>query len=1127
MKKSISLLIPLLFVSIFQVNAQLKPTVTKAQYFDKTPPLREMKFIEPEIQDQSWKEGVEKNKLEFPRELKMNRESFPDPVWQSQFGNVKGNEPFQNFDGTGNVNGVMPPDTDGDVGPNHYIQMINDSFQIFDKEGNSLYGPADNSTLWNGFIGPWTGHNDGDPVVVYDELADRWVASQFALRCEGDKPWWELVAVSATSDPLGEWYRYAFEYPVFNDYPKLSVWPDAYYCSFNLLGDYARVGASAYERQAMLVGDTNARHVFFDLPQELATLSMLPADYDGTPPEAGTPCYWTFLNDDDFSWWTEDLIRVWAFDVDWNNPNLSTFNEIQTLTVEPFTFYLCSGGGLEPCIPQPDGAPLLDALTGFSMQPLQYRNFGNYETMVFNHTVNADGNGLAGIRWYELRKENEVDGWYIYQQGTYAPDEHYRWMGSIAMDARGYIALGYTVSSTSVYPSLRYTGRHPDAPLGEMTFTEEEIIAGGGSQTGSPHRWGDYSMMAVDPSNDTTFWYTGEYMATTSGWGWSTRIAAFNLLVDETPPAAISDLQAQNTTTNEIELNWTATGNDGNEGTAYYYDIRYSTELITEDNWEEAIVVENEMTPAAAGTLESYTAEGLDYSTEYYFAVKVGDKQNNLSDISNSPTVTVLGPPSLMLDETEVSVKLFEPGVVQRPYAISNEGETDINYTILKEIVLTGNEGSVIDTMENNALYIRGLTWAEGYLYIVERIDGILYKYDAASELIVDTFDIHNEPNGICWDGDHLWIGDNKGLVRAYNLDGTSAGLSFNCPFDSEPALAYNGMYFVVAKQKTYPKIYFLDEEGNEKALFNTNIITYPLQFTWADDHYGSNLWYLDGTGKTGQLSFTGDSALISMMYEGPGNNQSAIAHDGANMWQGEIIGPFYVIDDGVDEISWFTADPEEGIVSSESTENIMLVADLTTLPEIDTLTLFNLMSNDPISHAIQVSLSFHHSVINLGADTSFCSEQSILLDAGKGYKDYLWSDGSSSQVIKADSAGYGLGSHILWAEATDYGGATDRDTIVLIFEDCTGIEEIMASAKVSIIPNPNEGVFDIVAEYVEENMKLQVIDINGRVVYSDVIKSTGSKLRKQIDLSEYPKGLYTVKLFCKSKVCINKVLIQ
>ena len=255
MKKTLFLSALIFISSIFYADAQLKPIVTKAKYFDKTPPLREMKLVVPGIRDRSWKDGVIPNEgFEFPGVPEELRDNGPDPVWQYTMGQQKSNGTHLNFEGTRNVNGVLPPDTDGDVGPNHYFQMINLSFQIWDKEGNSLYGPADNSTLWDGFIGPWTGHNDGDPIVAYDEMADRWVASQFALECTGNT-WWELVAVSATPDPLGPWYRYAFEYPVFNDYPKLSVWPDAYYCSFNLIGDdYLRVGASAYEREAMLAG---------------------------------------------------------------------------------------------------------------------------------------------------------------------------------------------------------------------------------------------------------------------------------------------------------------------------------------------------------------------------------------------------------------------------------------------------------------------------------------------------------------------------------------------------------------------------------------------------------------------------------------------------------------------------------------------------------------------------------------------------------------------------------------------------------------------------------------------------------------------------------------------------------
>ena len=1111
-----------------QVNAQLVPIVSKAKHFDKTPPLREMKLIVPGVRDRSWKDNVIENKLGFPGGNPEYRNTGPDPVWQNNFGKQKNNEPIYNFDGTPNVNEVLPPDTDGDVGLNHYFQIVNLAFQIFDKEGNSLYGPADNSTLWAGFIGPWTGHNDGDPIVAYDELADRWIASQFALECTGNT-YWELVAVSATPDPLGSWYRYAFEYPVFNDYPKLSVWPDAYYCSFNLFGDdYTRVGASAYEREAMLVGDTNARHVLFDLPEELLSWAMLPADFDGTPPENGSPSYWTCVTDDDYIWWTEDLIRIWEFNVDWDDPQNSTFEEVQNLNPEPFNFQLCGAGEDQYCIPQPDGAPALDALSPFSMQPLQYRNFGTYETMVFNHTVNANGNGLAGIRWYELRQENEEDGWYIYQQGTYAPDENHRWMGSIAMDARGYIALGYTVSSTSVYPSLRYTGRPPNAPLGEMTFIEEEIIAGTGSQSSSSQRWGDYSMMAVDPSNDTTFWYTGEYMQTTSDRDWKTRIVAFNLSIDEIPPAAISDLQTQNTTTNAIMLNWTATGNNGNEGTAYYYDIRHNNESINEGNWENSTIVENEISPVESGTPETYTVEGLGYSTDYYFAIKAVDKQNNISEVSNSPSGTVAGTPQIVLEEPEVEVKIFEPGIVNRPYMISNTGETDINYKLLKEVIaIPENEGDVLDTLENGVFFNRGMAWANGYLYMLERLNSHLYKYDTALQIKVDSFDVHNEPYGLAWDGTHFWIGDNNGIIHAYDDNGTLAGLSVSCPFSEKPALTYSGEFYVVAELKSYPKIFFLDQNGNVIKMYHTNMTYAPSQFAWADDHYNSNLWFNSSNGTISQLSFNGDSAIISISFEGPANVPATIAHDGRNLWQGQNFGSLFHIDDGIDEISWFSTEPVEGTIASEASAEINLQVNLTILPEKDTSTVLRIESNDAVNNSIFMPFYIVYSTIDLGVDTSFCSSLDIILDAGDGYKEYLWSDGSNEQTLLIDSTGYGLGTFALWVEALDYSDGTFRDTVLITFEDCTGLEEFEKGGIISIIPNPaSESVLLTYTLSESAGVKVVLYDAMGALVRKVLDKhQTVGKKQYNIKLSDMPGGVYYIHLLINDRKVVRKVV--
>ena len=509
MKKLSTILLLVLIFSLIgfaQESKNIKPKVRKAAYFDETPPLTEMKIILPGERDRSWKDGIIQNDF-LPRDTK-GEPNFVDPLAQNEFGSTDVRGPLVNIEGVGNVNGVYPPDTDGDVGPNHYFQMINLSFAIFDKSGALLYGPVDNSTLWSGFVGAWTGHNDGDPIILYDEMADRWIATQFAIQCSNGKSY-ELVAVSQTGDPLGEWYRYAFEFDHFNDYPKFGVWPDGYYSSYHMFqGGFIGAGFASFDREAMLVGDPDAQMVYFGQYENI--FGVLPADVDGPKPPEGAPNYFMTLIDHD--------IKLYEFKVDWETPGNSSFELVSSLTPEPYSSDVSR-------IPQPGTNNKLDNLAGMLMYRLQYRNFGDYEVLLTNHTVSTSNK--AAVRWYELRKEN--GDWDIYQQGTYAPDDEHRWMGSISMNGNGDIALGYSVSSSEVYPCIRATGRDPEAPLGEMSFEEITLYPGFGSQ-GSMSRWGDYSAMSVDPSDDSTFWFTTEYM-NNSGWG--TRILSFNF----EPPA--------------------------------------------------------------------------------------------------------------------------------------------------------------------------------------------------------------------------------------------------------------------------------------------------------------------------------------------------------------------------------------------------------------------------------------------------------------------------------------------------------------------------------------------------------------------------------------------------------------
>ena len=414
---------------------------------------------------------------------------------------------------------------------------------IYDKTGNLLYGPASGNTLWDGFGGPCETENDGDPIVLYDPLADRWLMSQFAV----PGPYYQCIAISETSDPTGSWHRYQFETSAtkMNDYPKFGVWPDGYYMTANLFlngSSWAGTGVYAFERDKMLSGQP-ATMQFFELPAS-DWGGMLPTDLDGsTPPPAGAPNYMIEVIDGawDPGTWPNDEIHFHKFHVDWDVPGNTTFNTTPVqVPITPFDSLSCVTGNSRDCIPQPGTSEKLDVIGDRAMFRLAYRNFGDHESLVFNHSVNV-GNDRAGVRWYELRDPDAASPT-IYQTGTFAPDDGlHRWMGSIAMDAVGNMAVGYSVSNSSTYPSIRYAGRLVGDPLGDMAQGEGSIISGNGSQTSSYSRWGDYSMMAVDPVDDCTFWFTSEYYASTSDRSWQTRIASFKFpTCNQEPDFALS-----------------------------------------------------------------------------------------------------------------------------------------------------------------------------------------------------------------------------------------------------------------------------------------------------------------------------------------------------------------------------------------------------------------------------------------------------------------------------------------------------------------------------------------------------------------------------------------------------------
>jgi hypothetical protein len=551
-----SLCLPLAASGAPSAGASRRPdTIGKAVQFDVSPPLREL-AKRPPIQ-RPGKNVIPNRKVP---DFVTGRTHPPgaDPLLAPADAPVTAAatpSPSANFEGLSDddnaavIGGrVVPPDTEGDVGPNHYVQMINLITGVYDKNGNLLAPPFASNAIWNGLGGVCETENNGDPIVLYDHLADRWMFSQFALVVRGFnvRDSYECLAVSQGPDPLGPYYRYAFHVSggAFDDYPKLGVWPDGYYMSVNRFGGNSFQGAvaAAFERDLILVGDPNARFVAFgplECSNSLCFFSLQPSHLEGPAPAAGTPNTFVMAFDDE-TWGTgsqSDGYQLWDLTVDWTNPSNSTFTSLGRVTAPEFNSNLC---GFAECVPQPSPGELLDTLSQFTMFRAQARSFPTHRAMVLNHTVNV-GSNRAGIRWSELR--NAGGGWSLHQTGTYAPnDGHHRWMGSAAMDQSGNIALGFSISSSTLFPSIRYVSRTAGDALGTMPGGEVELVAGSDVQTSSSNRWGDYSTMSVDPVDGCTFWYTQEYQRnddTRTDFDFKTRIGAF--VLPECSPAACGD----------------------------------------------------------------------------------------------------------------------------------------------------------------------------------------------------------------------------------------------------------------------------------------------------------------------------------------------------------------------------------------------------------------------------------------------------------------------------------------------------------------------------------------------------------------------------------------------------------
>ncbi len=506
---------------------QTTPPITarQADRFAVSPPLRELAKLPPRVQY-----GFhEVNPIRMFPSVPVT-EPLVDPVEQNFHGSPAANIiAGLSVEGVNNLCGCYPPDTNLSVGETQIVQWVNLDYGVFDKAtGALLLGPLAGNLLFSNLGGSCASNNSGDPIAQYDKAAHRWVLSQNVF----SSPFGVCIAVSTSPDATGSYYLYHFGITGFPDYPKWGIWPTGYFETQNTNGGSSNV--CAYNSAKLLVGDSTAEQICIQLSSDRG---LLPADVDSpTPPPAGQDEF--FMGSYNADGTHADLF-LYSMHPVFSDPMQTTFVGAGLANPIPVPTYIpiCNfGQGL--CVPQLGSSQALEGLGDRLMYRLAY--WEDQPTVsvkstppkpvpaqhwLVNH-ISAGSGGQVGERWYEFTapiKKVTVSGMSLFQAGTYAPDSNYRWMGSVARDKVGNIALGYSISSATMYASIAVSGRAPSDPLGQLGG-EIMLTSGSGAQEGTAGRWGDYSDMAVDPSNPCVLWYSTEYLTTTGHNPWQTRM---------------------------------------------------------------------------------------------------------------------------------------------------------------------------------------------------------------------------------------------------------------------------------------------------------------------------------------------------------------------------------------------------------------------------------------------------------------------------------------------------------------------------------------------------------------------------------------------------------------------------
>jgi hypothetical protein len=587
-----------------RANPSVAVEVHAATRFDVSPPLAQMAVARDE-DDAAAADCDEGGCGTSPDDLdaQQYQEKIPPPaplptltpagnaVEQTAQGKRPGIPLVDSFDGLGEgfegpqgkFNGRSPSDSSLAVGPDEIMQIVNTRVAIYSKKGKKydttgkvLYGPVASNEFWTGLGGACAARNNGDVVVRYDQLANRWLivmpifwrippgtypephdppqpgelatTGHPANPGEAAKPpanpqqpemprgprpqrdpnapppkgtWGMCYAVSTGPDPLGSYYRYAFDRQLFPDYPRPAVWPDGYYVPTSTGDEVIQKHACVADRANMLAGKPATEQcVIID---GVSFLNMADIDGQALPPPGAPNIVMAAGGTQLKQIFDDDRIYYWKFHVDWQNPANTKLDGPTKIPVAPYHF-LCNGQ-LTSCVPQPDTERRIDVQGDKLMQRLVYRRIGNRESILASHSVSSSA-GAGGVRWYEFRLDKQRNP-VLYQQGTYAPDKLYRFQPSIDMDRKGDIGVGYSFGGLPNYPGQRFAARRDKDPKGQFTLHETVLAEGEASQTNTL-RWEDYVTTTMDPSDDCTFWYVGDYLKKGKE-NYSTKIGAFRM----------------------------------------------------------------------------------------------------------------------------------------------------------------------------------------------------------------------------------------------------------------------------------------------------------------------------------------------------------------------------------------------------------------------------------------------------------------------------------------------------------------------------------------------------------------------------------------------------------------------